>query len=209
MGSKIAYLVGVDEAGRGPLAGPVAVGVVAVPIKLKSAIRRYAVRDSKKLSPRDRDQWYRFLNQERRAGNIYFATALVSEKIIDSRGIVPAVRLGIKNCLQRLKLEPGICEIRLDGSLKAPRRFRCQQTIIKGDETEPIIALASIAAKVRRDRRMIRLAELYPEYDFEIHKGYGTAAHYQKLKIHGPCFIHRRSFLKSLDLSGKERRIKN
>lgn len=202
-------MVGVDEAGRGPLAGPVAVGVVAVPIKLKSAIGHYAVRDSKKLSPRDRDGWYRFLIKERRLGNLCFATALVSEKIIDSRGIVPAVRLGIKNCLQRLKLEPGICEVRLDGSLRAPRRFRCQQTIIKGDETEPIIALASIAAKVRRDRRMIKLAKLYPDYNFEIHKGYGTAAHYQKLQVHGPCLIHRRTFIKGLDLSAKKRKMRN
>lgn len=138
-----------------------------------------------------------------------FATALVSEQIIDTKGIVPAVRLGIKNCLQRLKLEPGACEIRLDGSLKAPRKFVFQHTIIKGDETEPVIALASIAAKVRRDRQMTRLAKLYPLYDFEIHKGYGTAAHYRALAKHGPCFIHRQTFIKGIDLSANKRKMRN
>lgn len=195
MAKSIAYLVGVDEAGRGPLAGPVSVGVVVVPIKLQPVLKRYAVRDSKKLSPRHRGEWYRFLWRERQVGNLQFATVLVSEKIVDRHGIVPAVKRGINRSLRRLNLEPLACSILLDGGLKAPKKFAYQQTIIRGDETEPIIALASIAAKVRRDRRMAKLAKLYPGYGFEIHKGYGTAAHYQAIKKLGPSAIHRRTFL--------------
>ncbi|MBP9856171.1 MAG: ribonuclease HII [Candidatus Pacebacteria bacterium] len=189
------WLVGIDEAGRGPLAGPVSVGVVVAPSAFKTAFKKYAVKDSKKLSEKDREQWYKWLNKERREGKLNFATALVSNQIIDKQGIVPAVRLGIKRCLTRLNLEPEECEVLLDGSLKAPLIFKQQKTIIKGDETEPIIALASIAAKVRRDRYMCRLAPKYPKYNFEIHKGYGTKAHYAALKKHGLSTIHRLSFL--------------
>ncbi len=190
------WLVGIDEAGRGPLAGPVSVGVVVAPSAFKTVFKKYAVKDSKKLSEKDREQWYKWLNKERREGKLNFATALVSNQIIDKQGIVPAVRLGIKRCLARLNLEPEECEVLLDGSLKAPLIFKSQKTIIKGDETEPIIALASIAAKVRRDRYMCRLAAEYPKYQFEIHKGYGTKAHYAALKKHGLSTIHRLSFLK-------------
>jgi ribonuclease HII len=191
----VKYLVGVDEAGRGPLAGPVSVGVVVAPLQFKTVFKKYAVKDSKKLTENKREEWYRWLNKERRLGKINFATALISHEVIDKRGIVPAVKLGIKKCLKRLGLKPEECEVLLDGSLKAPNEFKKQQTIIKGDEREPVIALASIAAKVRRDRQMVRLAKIYPVYHFEIHKGYGTKAHYAALKKYGPSLIHRRTFL--------------
>ena len=193
---KHAFLVGIDEAGRGPLAGPVSVGVVVMPFNFKPALAKYSVKDSKKLSEKDREIWYKWLIKERRLNKINFATALVSHEVIDKRGIVYAVRLGIKRCLNRLELNPNKCEILLDGSLRAPAKFKNQKTIIKGDETEPIIALASIAAKVRRDRQMTRLAKEYPKYNFEVHKGYGTKAHYAALKKYGPSVIHRLSFLK-------------
>lgn len=203
----VKYLVGVDEAGRGPLAGPVSVGVVVAPLQFKTVFKKYAVKDSKKLTENKREEWYRWLNKERRldlsadkAGKINFATALISPEVIDKRGIVPAVKLGIKKCLKRLDLNPAECQVLLDGSLRAPAQFKNQQTIIKGDEREPIIALASIAAKVRRDRQMVKLAKIYPTYQFEVHKGYGTKAHYTALKKYGPSLIHRRTFLKTLDL---------
>lgn len=180
------------------MAGPVSVGVVVMPLLFKPALSKYSVKDSKKLSEKNREQWYRWLSQERRLGQIDFATALVSEKFIDQKGIVPAVRLGIRRCLTRLNLESRTVKILLDGGLKAPRQFTNQQTIIRGDETEPIIALASIAAKVRRDRFMTRLAKQFPQYHFEIHKGYGTAAHYKSLKKYGPSTVHRLSFLKKV-----------
>lgn len=191
----IKWLVGIDEAGRGPLAGPVSVGVVVAPMTFKTVFKKYAVKDSKKLSEQDRERWYKWLVKERREDKLNFATALVSNQVIDKQGIVPAVRLGIKRCLNRLNLKPEECEVLLDGSLKAPLIFNQQKTIIKGDETEPIIALASIAAKVRRDRYMCRLAKKYPQYQFEIHKGYGTKGHYKALKKHGASLIHRLSFL--------------
>jgi ribonuclease HII len=90
----------------------------------------------------------------------------------------------------------------LDGSLKAPEHFIFQETIIRGDMSEPIIGLASIAAKVTRDRKMIRLSKMYPSFDFHIHKGYGTLVHRQKIKQFGPCDIHRRSFLTKMNFSG-------
>ena len=191
----VKYLVGVDEAGRGPLAGPVSVGVVVAPLTFNMAFKKYAVKDSKKLSEKNREEWYRWLSKERRLGKINFATALISSDFIDKKGIVPAVKLGIKKCLKRLDLNPAECQVLLDGSLKAPAQFKNQQTIIKGDEREPIIALASIAAKVRRDKQMVKLAQIYPSYKFEIHKGYGTKAHYAALKKYGPSLIHRRTFL--------------
>lgn len=191
----IKYLVGVDEAGRGPLAGPVSVGVVAVPLGLKTALAKYGVKDSKKLSARDREQWYKWLAKERRVRKITFVTALISSKVIDKKGIVPAVKMGIGRCFTRLKLPPRECAVLLDGSLLAPKIFKQQKTIIKGDETVPIIALASIAAKVRRDRLMVKLAKKYSGYGFEVHKGYGTAAHYRAIKKRGLSTLHRLSFL--------------
>jgi len=194
----IKYLVGVDEAGRGPLAGPVSVGVVVIPMTLKPALNRYGVKDSKGLSVGDRERWYQWILKERRAGKLNFVTALVSARTIDERGIVAAVERGINRCLARLDLSPDACRILLDGSLRAPAKFKKQKTIIRGDETEPIIALASVAAKVRRDRLMIRLARKWPGYGFEVHKGYGTKAHYAALRRQGPSLIHRRTFLKGL-----------
>lgn len=195
---KHVFLVGVDEAGRGPLAGPVAVGVVVMPISFRSVLKKYRVKDSKKLTENKREGWYKWLYKERRLGKINFATALVSHKIIDKKGIVYAVKLGIRKCLNRLNLRPLRCQILLDGSLKAPAKFKNQTTLIRGDETEPIIALASIAAKVRRDRHMTRLAKKYPKYNLEVHKGYGTKAHYVALKKYGPSVIHRLSFLRGV-----------
>ncbi len=180
------YVVGIDEAGRGPLAGPVAIAAVVMPAGAKSKASK--VRDSKKLNYKQREEIYSGLK-------LKFVCSLVGEKIIDKLGIVRAVRIGIKRCLKRLNFAPACCRILLDGSLKAPARYRNQKTIIKGDERVQIIALSSIVAKVRRDRRMIKLSQKYPAYDFHVNKGYGTRAHYRALKKHGPSPIHRRSFL--------------
>lgn len=191
------WLVGVDEAGRGPLAGPVSVGVIVAPLNFKPVFKKYAVKDSKKLSEKNREEWYRWLVKERREGKLNFATALVDNKIIDKKGIVAAIKIGMARCLKSLDLKPTECEVLLDGSLKAPPIFKQQKTIIRGDETEPVIALASIAAKVRRDRYMCRLAKKFPAYQFEVHKGYGTKAHYAALKKNGLSTFHRLSFLKN------------
>lgn len=191
---KCKYIIGIDEAGRGPLAGPVAVGMVCMRYELQP---RGKQKDSKKLSAKQREKIFLKLQQQHKAGELICASALVSNLYIDSKGIVPAINLAIKRCLNKLHCQPSECLVLLDGSLRAPKKFVHRQTIIKGDETQPVIALASIVAKVRRDRKMEKLAKLHPEYKFEVHKGYGTRAHYVALKKHGLSALHRKSFLKS------------
>ncbi len=200
LAKSIRYLIGVDEAGRGPLAGPVAVGVACCKLADLPVLRRLwrGVRDTKQLTPRGRETWFKRLKDFRRQKLLDFKVSLVGEAIIDERGISRAVRIGIKRCLRRLAVKPRQVLVLLDGSLRAPRAYQYQKTIIRGDETEPIISLASIVTKVTRDRRLIRLHERYPNYAFDIHKGYGTALHYQRLRQHGLSPIHRRSFLKKI-----------
>ena len=191
------YLVGIDEAGRGPLAGPVAVGAVAVPRQHLAWFRREfkLVKDCKQLSPRQREAWFLKIKQAEQSGRLKFAVSWSGNQIIDDRGIVPAIKLALTRALKRLELPAINCRVLLDGNLRAPSQYACQQTIIRGDESEPIIAVASIVAKVRRDHYMIKLARKYPGYQFEVHKGYGTKAHYQTIKRWGFSLIHRRSFL--------------
>ncbi len=191
-------IVGIDEAGRGPLAGPVAVGAVKVYKldKFKKLVR--GVRDSKKLSAEAREGWYKLAIEARQRGELDFHVALVSERVIDKQGISPAIRLGIKRCLTKLAVESGD-QIFLDGSLRAPAEFKHQQTIVKGDEKIAVISLASICAKVTRDRKMVSLAKKFPKYGFEVHKGYGTRAHYTALRKYGLTEAHRRSFLNKFD----------
>lgn len=195
------YIVGIDEAGRGPLAGPVAVGAVMVSaVALDAVVARFeGLRDSKHLSKKRRARIYEQLRVLRQEGALSFAVALVSHTTIDARGIVFAIKSGIDGVLTKIGVLPENARVLLDGSLHAPICYVHQTTIIGGDETVPIIALASIAAKVVRDRKMIMLAKQYPLYGFEAHKGYGTAAHYVALANHGVSLAHRRTFLKNLD----------
>ncbi len=127
---------------------------------------------------------------------------LVSAKMIDRIGISNAIKKALNSSLY--KLQPCLPAGRLfhshfiflDGSLHAPKEFKNQKTIIKGDEKIPVISLASICAKVTRDKHMVKMSKKFPKYDFELHKGYGTRGHYQKIKMHGLSPVHRRSFLK-------------
>jgi ribonuclease HII len=123
---------------------------------------------------------------------------LVSASIIDAKGISHAIRSGIKNCLKKVKADPKKTLVLLDGSLKAPAEFIYQKTIIRGDATEPAISMAAIAAKVTRDRMMKKMALIHRFYGFEIHKGYGTAAHRAEIRLRGPSPVHRISFLKNI-----------
>ena len=195
-GEKQLNLVGIDEAGRGPLAGPVAVGAVLLPRGFDAALL-CGVRDSKQLTPRAREEWYAQMLTWRRGGFLSFSVALVGAAHIDRAGIVSAINLALRRSLARLSADPESSRILLDGGLRAPAHYEYQETIIRGDESEEVIALASIAAKVVRDRHMRRLSLMHPEYDFSVHKGYGTAAHYRALKKHGISPVHRRSFLRS------------
>ncbi len=193
---KSKHLVGIDEAGRGPLAGPVAVGVVTTRGTL--VVKRWqGIKDSKQLSEKQREAWFAKLKTAKIAGEIDFAVALVSNKVIDQKGINVAIKLGIRRVTARMLLAAKDCLVLLDGGLKAPAEFVNQKTIIRGDEKEPIIALASIVAKVTRDHFMQKMAQKYPNYGFEVHKGYGTLSHRQSIKNNGLSPIHRTSFLKS------------
>lgn len=190
------YVVGIDEAGRGPLAGPVAIGAVKIPLDFNKVFFK-SIKDSKKLSPSERELWFSLALEARKDGLLEFAVSLVSEKIIDRRGISYAIKLGIKRCLETLDVS-GDSQIYLDGGIRAPAEFKHQITVIKGDEKIPLISMASIMAKVTRDRKMIGLSKKFPEFRFDTHKGYGTALHRQAIRKYGPTDMHRLSFLRNI-----------
>lgn len=210
---KHKYIIGVDEVGRGPLAGPVAVGVVMLktcptrdrsreivgPNRVESlkvsAMWAQGFRDSKKLSPKKREEWFVKIKQARSEGWLEYAVVFVAPSVIDRKGIVYAINTALVRALKNIEHEIKCTRVLLDGGLRAPAHYSNQQTIIKGDEKELVIALASIVAKVTRDKRMVALAKKFPAYGFERHKGYGTHAHYEAIKKHGITLHHRKSFL--------------
>jgi ribonuclease HII len=184
------FLVGVDEVGRGPIAGPVAVGVVAVPIGFDWS-RIPDIKDSKKMTEKAREKVY----EQTRDHGVLFTVQYSTSELIDDIGIVSAITRALERGLEALHIEPALCEVRLDGGLAAPAAYTRQTTIIRGDASEPVIGLASIVAKVERDRLMVEMSKQYPHYGFEKHKGYGTKLHYDALKRHGLTVMHRRSFI--------------
>jgi ribonuclease HII len=188
------FVLGVDEAGRGPLAGPVSVGVVKFPEGFDVAKEFPGVKDSKQISEKKREAIFEMLEARVAFGDARYVVSLTDASRIDREGIAPVIREAIAKSIYALDADPKFAHIYLDGSLKAPSEFR-QETVIDGDALIPIISLASIAAKVVRDRHMLELAETYPGYGFEKHKGYGTKAHYEALKALGPCLIHRLTYL--------------
>ena len=187
------YLIGIDEAGRGPLAGPVAVGAVMVPVDFDWSILE-GVRDSKKLSEKKREEFYARASELERSHILRFTVSTSSSHYIDRYGIVPAIKRALAEALSRFAIEPHDCRVLLDGSLKAPAEYINQETIIGGDDTEPVISLASIMAKVTRDRLMKRLSPKYPSYNFHVHKGYGTLLHRKAIQAVGLSDIHRATF---------------
>ena len=164
------FIVGIDEAGRGPLAGPVCVGAVGVKIKSKKSNLKNleGIKDSKKLSAKKREEWFKVLQEspEFECHHIF-----VSNEMIDKFGIRKAVIFGVEKVLEKFAQKPDF--VLMDGSLFAPKEYN-QETIIKGDEKVPLISAGSIIAKVSRDRVMINMHKKYPEYCFNEHKGYGT-----------------------------------
>lgn len=194
MPKKIKYLIGIDEVGRGPLAGPVAVCALCLQNNFNySKFRNF--KDSKKLSHSQRLKWLAKIDEEKKKGNIVYAVSFKSNLVIDKKGIVFAIKKALTNSLTKIDLNYKESLVLLDGGLKAPEKYKNQKTIIKGDEKELVIALASIAAKVTRDRLMVKLAQKYPGYGLEKHKGYGTREHYKAIKSKGILPIHRKSFL--------------
>lgn len=178
-------ICGVDEAGRGPLAGPVCAAAVILPEHLEIP----GLNDSKKLSDKRRRELFPIIRESALAYGIGFA----SPEEIDEINILQATFLAMRRALAQLAVKPDLALI--DGNRETDFGVPCK-TVIKGDSLSANIAAASVLAKVSRDDLMLKAAEAYPGYGFEIHKGYGTKAHYAALEEKGPCAIHRRTFLK-------------
>lgn len=178
-------ICGVDEAGRGPLAGPVCAAAVILPEHLEIP----GLTDSKKLTDKKRRELYPIIKEQAVAYGIGFA----SEQEIDEINILQATFLAMRRALDQLEVKPDMALI--DGNRETDFGLPVK-TVVKGDSLSANIAAASVLAKVTRDDLMVEMAEKYPEYGFEIHKGYGTKAHYAALTAHGPSPVHRRTFLK-------------
>ena len=183
----IAPVCGVDEAGRGPLAGPVCAAAVILPEGLEIP----CLNDSKKLSDKKRRALYDVIV----ADAVSYGIAMASEQEIDEINILQATFNAMERAMEQLSVRPALALI--DGNRERPFPVPVQ-TVIRGDGLSANIAAASILAKVTRDRYMEEMAERYPEYGFAVHKGYGTRAHYDALRQYGPCPIHRRTFLRRL-----------
>ena len=176
---------GVDEAGRGPLAGPVCAAAVILPPNIEIP----GLNDSKKLSDKKRRELYPIIKEKALAYGIAFA----DHKEIDEINILQATYLAMERAIAQLAVKPDIALI--DGN-RAKDFGLPVQTVVHGDSLSASIAAASVLAKVTRDNLMLEMAEKYPGYGFEIHKGYGTKAHYAALEAMGICPIHRMTFLK-------------
>lgn len=181
----IKLIAGVDEAGRGPLAGPVCAAAVILP----AGIEIPGLNDSKKLSDRQRRTLFPLIKEKA----IAYAVAYASESEIDEINILQATFLAMHRAVEQLSVRPEL--LLIDGNRACDFGVEAQ-TVVHGDSLSASIAAASVLAKVTRDDYMLQQAEKYPRYGFEIHKGYGTKAHYAALQEHGHCPIHRLTFLK-------------
>ena len=180
-------LCGVDEAGRGPLAGPVCAAAVILPAGLEIP----GLNDSKKLSEKQREALFEPIKAAAKAYGIAFAT--VEE--IENLNILNATFLAMNRAISQLSPQPELALIDGNRNTGIAVPSRC---VVKGDSRCADIAAASVLAKVSRDRYMLEMAEKFPEYGFERHKGYGTKLHYEAIRQYGPCPIHRLSFLKKM-----------
>lgn len=197
---KHKYIIGIDEVGRGPLAGPVAVGAVCIYAEHKKKVEKLfpIIKDSKKLTPKKREEWLLQIEKAEFLGYLSCSVSFVTPSVIDKKGLSHAIRTAMAMSLGAIEHNVVETKVLLDGSLYAPEHYENQETIIKGDEKELAIALASIVAKVARDKRMTLLAKKFPAYGFEKHKGYGTRAHYDAIKKNGITKHHRKSFLRGV-----------
>lgn len=183
----LGYVAGIDEAGRGPLAGPVVCACAIMPLEEDKIIP--GINDSKKLSPKKREELFEKIVKTA----ISYSIVEIDEKTIDSINILNATKLGMKKALETLDIVPStvlIDAVKIDTNIP-------QVNIIKGDALSYNIASASILAKVHRDHLMLEMAKKYPNYHFEKHKGYGTKEHIDLLKKYGKCEIHRDTFIKN------------
>ena len=203
------FVIGIDEVGRGPLAGPVTLGICLIYDFSKNKHFLQDIKESKSLSEEKRYIWYKKIISFKKNKILDFQTSSVSAPLIDKFGLSYAINKALKNGLNKILKnvkenefiqEEEIFKIKilLDGGLKAPENFKNQKTIIKGDEKEISIAIASIVAKVNRDNFMKNISKKYPNYNFEVHKGYGTKKHIEAIKKFGKTPIHRELFLRKI-----------
>jgi ribonuclease HII len=220
MSKDIKYIIGIDEAGRGPLAGPVSVGIVLVHRNFNWALIP-GVNDSKKLSAKKREVIFERALELVAEGKLQYSVQMPTAKAIDKKGIAVVIRVAMDKGLTDVSQSAFLCEgrhfdketvasttpfkwstvqIKLDGSLYAPEYCLHQETIIKGDAKEKVIGLASIMAKVTRDRYMEKIAKrpAFQVYNFARHKGYGTLAHRTAIAKHGLSSEHRASYCKNI-----------
>ncbi len=188
LNSGYKVVCGIDEAGRGPLAGPVHAAAVILPLGLEIE----GLNDSKKLSEKKREQLFDIICEKA----LDFSIGVATEKEIDEINILNATFLAMHRAVEGLKIKPDYALI--DGNQYPKIPFVMEETVVKGDAKSMSIAAASILAKVSRDRFMLEKTKEYPQYQFEKHKGYGTKLHYEMLAEYGPSPIHRMSFLKKL-----------
>lgn len=191
------FLVGIDEVGRGPVAGPVYVCAFLAEAKDIAEIVENAklpLRDSKKLTEKMRGKWFEYLSGLAREKRIRYVMTKASAREIDDKGIAVCIRAAVDNCLEKLNFDPSETKVFLDGGLKTLEKYN-QETVIKGDENISVIALASIVAKVSRDAEMDMLAKTHDKYSWEKNKGYGTKAHIDAIDEFGTCELHRITFL--------------
>lgn len=208
MKKPLKWLVGIDEAGRGPLAGPVSVGLVLVQANFDWNLIP-GVGDSKQLSESKREVIFKQAQVLLKEGKLSHVVIMVDAKKIDTEGISACMKKAIATGLKKListrlnlVLNPVEVMVKLDGSLCAPDEYVHQETIIKGDAKEKVIGLASIMAKVRRDRYMIKIAKEaeFAIYEFQRHKGYGTKAHREAIAKNGLSTLHRVSYCRNITI---------
>ena len=187
LSERYKLIAGIDEAGRGPLAGPVSVAIVIMPLEEDKIISE--VNDSKKLTEKKRERLFDEIISKAIAYHIEF----IDEETIDTINILNATKVGMMTCINKLATKPDVVlidAVKIDSEIPT-------ESIVKGDALSYSIACASILAKVSRDRLMLELDKKYPEYNFKKHKGYGTKEHIENLKKFGKCEIHRKSFIKN------------
>ena len=191
------YQIGIDEVGRGPIAGPVTLGVFCVEKPNLLVVRRRlkGITDSKQLTVAQREYYFTQVKQLVKEGLCTYTTSSVGAKSIDAKGITWSIRTALSRAMTRLNIPPKKSYVFLDGGLKAPQEYVHQETIIKGDVHNWLIATASVMAKVTRDRKMVTFSHKHPQYFFEKHKGYGTKQHYKMIQKHGTCELHRKMWI--------------
>ena len=195
----MSYVIGVDEAGRGPLAGPLAVGFIAIPDDFDLLTLFPGLNDSKQVTPKKREALFELLETVALKGEVRYHIEWIPAATLDAQGLTAPIQSAVARGVRTLLPNPKDGKVFLDGLLKAPEEYM-QETIPGGDAQVPAIMLASIVAKVLRDRHMEILENAHPGYGFGKHKGYGTKAHYEAIRTLGPCPEHRRLFLRKFSI---------